>query len=131
MQNNENKINESYVEAQILANQFQQLQEQISLISNQINDISAQIEYLSDFNNVKENSKLFSQLLPGIFIKTKLENEKKLLINVGANVAVYRSIEEAKDMLLSKINEFKSIEENLKEQLLIVYNKLEEKQHEL
>ncbi|MBS3149396.1 prefoldin subunit alpha [Candidatus Woesearchaeota archaeon] len=131
MQNNENKINESYVEAQILANQFQQLQEQLSLISNQINDISAQIEYLSDFNNVKENSKLFSQLLPGIFIKTKLENEKKLLINVGANVAVYRSIEEAKDMLLSKINEFKSIEENLKEQFLIVYNKLEEKQHEL
>lgn len=125
------EINEAYVEAQFLANQFQQLQEQLSLISSQINDISSQIEYLNEFKKVKSNSKLYSQLLPGIFIKTTLEDEKKLLINVGANIAVKRTVEQAKEMLLSKISEFKSIEENLREQILRIYTKLEEKQKEL
>ena len=125
------EINEAYVEAQILANQFQQLQEQLSLISSQINDINVQVEYINEFKKIKINSKLYSQLLPGIFIKTTLDDEKNLLINVGANVAVKRTVEQAREMLLSKISEFKSIEENLKEQILRIYTRLEEKQKEL
>lgn len=129
MSKSDNETQQNYIEAQILTSHFQQLQEQISLISNQVNEISHQLEYLDEFRKVKLGSTILAQILPGVFIKAKLQDENQLVVNVGSNISITKSIEETKEILNKRILELKDAEANLGEQLLAVIDQLNKRQH--
>lgn len=129
MSKSDNETQQNYIEAQILTSHFQQLQEQVSLISNQVNEISHQLEYLDEFRKVKLGSTILAQILPGVFIKAKLQDENQLVVNVGSNISITKSIEETKEILNKRIRELKDAEANLGEQLLAVIDQLNKRQH--
>src|SRR3989338_420381 len=103
MPKSDNETQQHYIEAQILTAHFQQLQEQVSLISNQI--------------------------IPGVFIKAKLQDVKQLVVNVGSNISITKSIEETKEILNKRMQELKDAETNLREQLIAVIDQLNKRQH--
>ena len=129
MPKSDNETQQHYIEAQILTAHFQQLQEQVSLISNQINEISHQLEYLDEFHKVKLDSTILAQILPGVFIKAKLQDVKQLVVNVGSNISITKGIEETKEILNKRIQELKDAETNIREQLLEVIDQLNKRQH--
>ncbi len=128
---NKDSEQKNYLELQLMVSHIQQLQEQFNLVSNQINELSSQIEYLGEFEEVKPNSRLFAQVLPGIFIKANLEDKDSVAINVGSNVIVKKSINGAKQLLSSKLEELREVNTNIKEQILLLIKDLEDKQQPL
>ncbi|MBS3146130.1 prefoldin subunit alpha [Candidatus Woesearchaeota archaeon] len=125
MPNEKEELQKNYLELQILTNQFQQIQDQLTLVSNQITELSNQIQHLNEFKEIKNKPKIFTQVLPGIFIKAELEDTEKLLVNVGANVLVQKSPYETEQLIKQKIDELKEAEDALKQELIKIYNHIE------
>ena len=119
--------------------QFQQLNEQVehinqykSLLTDQINQIETSINSLNEIKNSKLNHQILAQISNGIFIPTALQENNKVIISIGANTAVEKSIPDAiklleteKIGLTSKIIEIEKMLVPLNSELMRVYNEVE------
>ncbi len=59
----------------------------------------------SSLDEIKENKEIFVSLGAGIFLKAKILNTNKLLVNVGNNVFVEKTPEEIKKLIDEQIEE--------------------------
>ena len=50
---------------------------------------------LDDFSSLKKDSETLTTIANGIFAKSKITDTKELLVNVGSNVVVKKSIPES------------------------------------
>jgi len=96
---NAKSAQERYVEAQMLEQQYKQLQKYLETFDEQINAIRALVEALDEFSGLKKGDKILAPLTNGIFVRATLDTSSELLINVGQNTIVAKSIPDAKKML--------------------------------
>ncbi|MBI2109789.1 prefoldin subunit alpha [Candidatus Woesearchaeota archaeon] len=101
-----------YVELHVLKQQLDQLQQQIVNLRQQVFELGSLSESLDSIKDVAEGTEIMSPLGSGIFVKAKVGDTKQLVMNVGAKVAVVKSTEEAKKLVM--------------ENALIYANKLQE-----
>jgi prefoldin alpha subunit len=90
---------ENYIKAQMLEQQLKQLQKYLENFEEQVAGIRALIDSLNEFAALNKGEKILAPLTNGIFIRAKLEDPTELLINVGNNVVVAKSIPEAIKLL--------------------------------
>jgi prefoldin alpha subunit len=113
---NNPEAQQKYAELQMLSQQLQQLQQQIEMLTQQVADMGNVKESLDSVAKSKEDSEVYTPLGIGIFIKTKLNSNSEVLMNVGGNVALPKSISDAKDLVEKQIEEIKGIVEHMKEE---------------
>ncbi|MDD5177731.1 MAG: prefoldin subunit alpha [Candidatus Nanoarchaeia archaeon] len=119
---------ERLLELQTISYQIQQLQEQLQLIEEQFMELSVLSESLESL----KHSKASDGLIPvgaGVFIEGAIKNTEKVILNVGSNVMVKKSIEDAKNLVEKQIHETREVAEQIKEEInhgLIELRKLEE-----
>lgn len=114
---NEKEVENKYIELQLLMQQIKPLQQQIILIEQQILDYNQIMENLNEISNLKEGEEIFTQLNPGIFIKTTLKDNKNVIINIGADTVVTKDTKNAKEFIDKQINELKNINKDLEDNL--------------
>ncbi len=113
----EEKLKEKYMEFQMLEQSLAQLNQRKATIENQINEFSALQESLDNLKNSENNSPMYSPLGSGVFIKSELKDTKNVLVNIGSNIAVERSIEESKKLVDKQMSELKEIISKLEKEI--------------
>ena len=118
---------------------FQQLQQHIEQISAQVEQMNQQQEELeisknavAELGNTAPDEEILAPIANGIFVKAKLMDTQRFVINVGSNVTVEKSVSEVVDLLqkeqekmTARITEASAILEQLSEQALRIYKEVE------
>ena len=107
------ELQERYMEMQMLEQQIRQIQQQIQMLENQLMELIATIQGLDDFEKTSIGTDILVPLSPGIFTKATLKDNKDVIVNVGANVAVKKDIRSTKDLINKQAVEIKRFQEEM------------------
>ena len=107
------ELQERYMEMQMLEQQIRQIQQQIQMLENQLMELTATSQGLDDFEKTSKGTDILVPLSPGIFTKATLKDNKDVIVNVGANVAVKKDIRSTKDLINKQAVEIKRFQEEM------------------
>ncbi|MDD5253616.1 MAG: prefoldin subunit alpha [Candidatus Nanoarchaeia archaeon] len=107
---------EGLLDLQTLSYQIQQLQEQLQIIENQFTELSILSSALDEVKESKGKNSLIP-LGPGIFAEAELKDTDKVLVNVGSEIMVRKTIQEAKELIEKQIEETRSLAELFKHEI--------------
>ena len=124
-------MKEKYMEYQILMQQLQQLQQNISALEKHIIDLRGLDDNLNSLSQTKINSETLMPLGSGIFLKGELKDNKTVIMNVGNNVCVEKNMVEARDTVNKQLEEVSIVLGQLQEEVDNTAVKLNEMQSEL
>ena len=103
----EKNVQMKYLEFQMIQQQFQQLQQHVEKLDKQMVELEVLKNNLSELGDVKDGSEILAPISNGIFAKTEIKDAKNLLINVGANVVVEKSVDDSIVMIDNQIKEIR------------------------
>jgi prefoldin alpha subunit len=127
---NEKELQEKYIQIQILQAQLEEYQKELETIAMKQTEIDALKKALSDLEEQK-NKKSFSIVGHGIFVESELKNTSDVLVNVGANVLIKKSVKDALKMLEEQQAEIVKINASLVINAQGIQSKMIELQEEL
>ena len=81
---------------------------------------------LEGLEKEKKGAQLFVPVGGGSYVKAKLETTKKVVVGIGADVAVEKSLKDAKEELNKRITELDKTREALGQQFNQVVNRIQE-----
>jgi len=110
-------IQQKYAELYQLDMNMRQLQQQIEAINQQSLELEAVTQSLDELKSVEKGSETNCMLTPGIFVKAKILDTEKVLLNVGGGTIVEKTIEQAKEILQSQSLELKALQDELTKKL--------------
>jgi len=111
------EVQQKYMELQMMQHQVQQVQQQVEALEAQAGEMDAVLEILDDFSFAKPGSESFVTLTPGLFVKARIEETDKVLLNVGGGAVVQKSVPEAKQVIAVQAGELRKLQEELATQL--------------
>lgn len=113
----EQELQQKSIELQLLNQQLNQLQQQIMYLEKQFMDLTNIKENISEIQKAKKDTQMFTPLGPGIFVETELKDNQKVLMNIGAKVAVKKTMKEAEEIIDSQKGEIETFIRENQEQL--------------
>ena len=122
-------MQERYMKAQMYEQQLKQVQKYLETFDQQLIDIRRLIDSIREFGELKKGDRVMAPLTSGIFVKAVLDDPTELLINVGSDVVVAKSIPDAVKMLEvqeAEINKYRSEALGRLESLMASLGELEE-----
>lgn len=114
---NQKKLQEKYIEFQIMDQQMKQIEKQIDAVSSQIQELAITSQSIDELSNVKTGTEIFVPLSKGIFTKAELKGSKEMLINVGSNTVVKKSVSDAKKFVEKQMEEITKVLQQLMAEL--------------
>lgn len=106
------ELQQKYIELQYLDQQIKQIQQQINLLSQHSSELKKLEENLRDLESVESKKDIFVSLGSGIFLKAQLQDNKNVLMNIGANTLTMMDMDASKKIITDQIKE---IEETMKQ----------------
>ncbi|MEA3378066.1 MAG: prefoldin subunit alpha [Nanoarchaeota archaeon] len=106
---NKEELQQRFQELQLLSSQLKQVQQQIGLFNQQAEELKKIKASVEEIEAKTENTEILAPLGAGIYIKAKLQKPKEVIMNVGNNVTVQKSTEDAKTIIHGQIKEIESI----------------------
>jgi prefoldin alpha subunit len=110
MEDKQKLAQQKYMELQMMAQQHNQIQKQMQLIQQQIEELNSTKEALDEISKAGIGKEFLVPVSSGVFVKGQIKDTQKIIVNVGSNVAVDKTIPEAKSMVdeqLTEIEQFK------------------------
>ena len=111
------EMQQKYMQLQMMQQQLKQLQQQIQQFEQQIAELNNLSQSLDDFKKLKLGSDTLVPISSGIFAKASLKYNEGLLVNVGANTIVKKSVSDTKKLVEKQTDEVKKLQEQMLEQL--------------
>lgn len=113
------KLQEKYVELQLLSMQIKQVEEQLNAIDQKTFELVNLRESLHNLHHAKAGSKSFVPIGLGVFAAGTIENTEEVLLNVGAGIVVRKNTHEAEESITKQIAQLEDLtlelSHNLKE----------------
>lgn len=125
------EVQKKYMELQMLQMQLQQVQKQMQALEQQAEEMDTVTEALDDLNGSDSGSEMFVTVTPGVFVKAKLEETQKVLLNVGGGAIVEKPIPDAKKLVGDQGDELRKMHSELAEQVQKMVARAEKVQEEL
>jgi len=125
------QVKEKYMEMQMVQQQLQTLQQQIEKVQEQLGELEGIKASLEELKDVKEGTELLIPLTNGIFAKAKLDKDRNLLVNVGANMTVPKTIDQVKEMLTNQAKQLKTVQEEMMENYQKIGLFMQQKEQEI
>ena len=122
----DNSMQEKYMEMQMMEQQLKQLQKYVEHFDEQLSGVKGLIDAIKEFGNLKKGDNIYAPLANGIFAKAKLEDAQHLLINVGNNVVVSKTIADAIKLLEGQEAEVRQFRCDTMAQLDLIVKKMQE-----
>jgi prefoldin alpha subunit len=110
MAEDEQQLKEIYAQYQMIEKQMEQIHQNIEILEGQMAEIDATRVGLKELENVKEGNEILIPISNGIFAKGTIQDTKEVLVNVGADTVVARSMQEAREMLTRQSAEMKNLQ---------------------
>jgi prefoldin alpha subunit len=96
------------------------------VINSALAELNVSKMTLEGLEKEKKGSQLFVPIGGGSYVKAKLETKKSIVVGVGADVAVEKSLHDAKVELELRISELQKTGETLNQQFNQVVTKIQE-----
>jgi prefoldin alpha subunit len=123
---NEEALRRLAVELQILEGTADALQQRINLVSAALTELSVANATLEGLEEEKHGSSLFVPIGGGSYVKANLETADKVVVGIGAGVAVERTVKEAKENVENRVAELDKTRSSLLNQLRQAVSKIQE-----
>jgi len=122
---NEKEAREAYFELKVIEEQMQQLQHQIEQLSQNISEFEHSIKSLDELKG-KSGEETFVPLSGGIYAKANLQDTGKFVVNVGAGIAVEKSLEQTKEIIERQLTEMKGYKDQMSKGLQLLASRAQE-----
>jgi len=119
------------LESRFLEETVNELQSRISLTNSALNELRISGMTLEGLETEKKNAQLFVPIGGGSYVKAKLETANTVVVGVGADVAVERTLKEAREELEARIAELEKTREALVQQFNQVVGRIQENRDRL
>ncbi len=103
-------VQTKYFELQMIKEQLDQLQKQAVFISQRAEELSQLQENVQSLQEMSTGADMFVQIGAGIHVKAALQDTEKVLVNVGADTVVQKSMGEAVDLIKKQVAELREVE---------------------
>ncbi len=120
------KLQEKYVLYQLLQQNLESLRQQLELVERQLIEIKTTELVFRDFKNKKGIDDVLIPLGSGCYGKAKITDVKSVLVNLGANVMVNKTLESAELFLKRREEELEKVGREIQEQMIRVANEINE-----
>ena len=124
-------LQQKYMEYQMMEQQFKHMQEQLEKFDQQVGEISMISQQLEELKDCKKGSDTLVPVANGIFIKGKIVDTDEVIVNVGAGVAVKKTVDETKTLLQSQGDEIENYKMQVAAQIEMMHKKKAELEKEL
>ena len=124
----EKEAREAYFELKVIEEQMSQLQRQIAQLESHIAEFEDAMKSLEELRN-KEQEETLVPVSSGIYAKARLEDTNKFIVNVGAGVAVEKTLDDTKDIIEKQLGEMRSYRGQMVKGLQLLGSRAEEIQH--
>ena len=114
------------MESRYLEETINELQSRISMTNSARNELKVSSMTLEGLKTEKKGTQLFVPIGGGSYVKAKIETTKNVVVGIGADVAVERSLKEAKVEFEARIAELEKTREVLGQQFNQVVGKIQE-----
>ena len=114
------------LESRYLEETVNEIQSRINLTNSAITELRVSNMTLEGLETEKKDSQLFVPIGGGSYIKAKLETSNKVVVGIGADVAVEKTLKAAKDELKTRIAELENTREALVQQFNQVAERIQE-----
>jgi prefoldin alpha subunit len=119
------------VESRYLEETVNEIQSRINLTNSALTELRVSSMTLQGLETEKKGAPLFVPIGGGSYVKAKLETASKVVVGIGADVAVERTLKEAKEELEARIGELEKTREALVQQFNQVVGKIQENRAKL
>ena len=120
-----------YLELQVLNQKMQQITEQIQQLEQQSAEVDRITQSLDEFAQVPKETEALVPVANGLFAKAELLDTQNLVVNVGMNTSVQKTIPEVKQLINSQMDEMRKLQEDLSKQLTQLTQHAEQAEAEL
>lgn len=128
---NKDKTREKYLEFQMLLQQLQQLQENIGTLEKHILDLNNLNENVDSVSKLAGGEEILVPLGSGIFLRSVLKDSRNFVMNVGANVCIDKTSDEAKAVILKQSADVNGVLAQMQEEAVRTVTRIQELQEEL
>ena len=115
---------ELFLRAQMLERDSSELEERLNLVNQEIVELQSFDINLGKIDD-SEEKEILASLGKGIFMRSEIK-DKNLFVNVGSNILVKKTPEEAKKVISEQIERLGQIAEEISKQILYINKELEE-----
>lgn len=88
-------------------NTEKQLKEALNQMHHSMREMNQLQSDLIDIEKIENDTKILAPLSNGIYVKAKIEDAKKLYVNIGSSIVTPQSLEETRVLINKQINEIK------------------------
>lgn len=119
------------VELRLLEGTAETLRSRINLVNAAITELSFANMTLEGLEKESRDTRLFVPIGGGSYVKAKLESPDTVIVGMGANVAVERTMKEAREFLEARLDELEKTRTTLHRQFTQVIDKIREDREQL
>ncbi len=105
---------------------MEEIQSRLNMTRAALTELKVSSLTLEGLEKEKKGTELFVPIGGGSYVKAKLETSKKVVVGVGANVAIEKTLKEAKEELGTRIAELEKTQEGLGQQLNQVFGRMQQ-----
>jgi prefoldin alpha subunit len=114
------------VESRLLEEAVNEIQSRINVTNSALAELRVSNMTLEGLEKEKKDAQLFVPIGGGSYVKARLETAEKVIVGIGADVAVERSLKEAQEELETRITELEKTREALGQQFNQVAERIQE-----
>ncbi len=130
-QTKEAELQEVYMEFQVVTKQLKQMQEQLQTFEEQTQELSTVRQTLGDLEKVPEGTEMLVPLSSGVYMTAQIKKMEHVTVNVGANVAVTKSIPDTQALITTQIDEISKYKDQLLRNIQLLVARGKELEHHL
>ena len=119
------------VELRILEGTAEALQSRISFVNAALTELRVANMTLKGVGKEKKDASIFVPIGGGSYVKAKLESADKMIVGIGANVAVERTIKVAKENMDNRIADLEKTRTSLQQQITQVIGRIQNNRSQL
>lgn len=124
-------LQQKLIELQLLEQQTKEAQQYQQILTQKLMELNRLKDSLADLENSKINKQLFSQLGPRVFIKSELKDNKNVLVDVGSDIVVEKSVEDTIEIISQESNETNTNIKLINQHILNILSQIQNLQQEL
>ena len=114
------------LESRYLEETVEEIQSRINMTHAALTELKVSNLTLEGLEKEKKGTELFVPIGGGSYVKAKLETAKTVVVGVGADVAIEKTVKEAKEELETRIAELEKTREGLGQQLNQVFGRMQQ-----
>ena len=129
----EEQVKEKFMEFQFIQKQLEKIQGHAETLTNQAQELEISVNAIKELGKTAPKTEILAPIANGIFIKAQLNDNQKLIVNVGSDTTVERTTEETAALLekqreevAKSIIEAESVQQQLAQHAMKLYQEIEE-----